>query len=274
MDDSPNQPVQVYQYLSGHTRLVDTHVISEKSVGLCVNGEHWLTLMCTPLDLDALAVGFLFNEGLLEDKTEIIDLHVCQGKDNVDVWLSHELTKPEYWHKTTGCSGGLSSLDHSHHESISADEERKEPELPSADNQNSHQMHQISPETITGLMTMLYEGQSLYQTSGGVHTSILSDASEILYVMEDIGRHNTLDKISGRCLLDGKFPPASLLLTTGRISSEMLQKANRMKARVVVSRTSPTNLSIKLADNYGITLIGYARKNQFSIYTHPHRIFD
>jgi FdhD protein len=91
-------------------------------------------------------------------------------------------------------------------------------------------------------------------------------------VAEDIGRHNTLDKIAGWILLKGIDLSQRFLLTTGRISSEMLQKAARLSASVVISRTSPSSLSIQLADAFGITLIGYARRNRFNIYTHPRRI--
>jgi FdhD protein len=122
------------------------------------------------------------------------------------------------------------------------------------------------------LINQLFESQQLYRTSGGVHTSALCDGQRIQIVAEDIGRHNTLDKIAGRCLLEGISLPRRILLTTGRISSEMLQKSARLKASIVISRTSPSSLSIELAQKWGITLIGYARRNRFNIYTHPERI--
>ena len=92
--------------------------------------------------------------------------------------------------------------------------------------------------------------------------------------MEDIGRHNTLDKIAGRCLIENIHLTNKILLTTGRISSEMLQKAARLKAAILVSRTSPSSLSIALANQVGITLIGYARRNGFNVYSHPQRVLQ
>ncbi len=130
----------------------------------------------------------------------------------------------------------------------------------------------LTPERVCHLIGQLFEAQELYQKVGGVHTSALSDGQQILVRAEDIGRHNTLDKISGRCLLEGIAPAQRILLTTGRISSEMLQKSARIGASVVISRTSPSSLSIRLAEQGLITLIGYAHRHRFNVYTHAERI--
>jgi FdhD protein len=131
---------------------------------------------------------------------------------------------------------------------------------------------QVPPETIGHLVDQLFEAQSLYRETGGVHTSALSDGEKIVVVAEDIGRHNTLDKISGLCLMNDISLETRILITTGRISSEMLQKAARMNAPILISRTSPSSLSIEMAERYGITLIGYARRHRFNVYTNPQRV--
>jgi FdhD protein len=118
----------------------------------------------------------------------------------------------------------------------------------------------------------LFESQALYRETGGVHTSALSDGEQIVLVAEDIGRHNTLDKIAGLCLMKNIWPDTRILITTGRISSEMLQKAARLRAPILISRTSPSSLSIEMAERYGITLIGYARRNRFNVYSNSQRI--
>ena len=120
----------------------------------------------------------------------------------------------------------------------------------------------------------LLESQSLYREVGGVHTSILSDGRQVVASGEDVGRHNSLDKIAGKCLLENLHPSRRILVTTGRVSSEMIQKAARIGASVVVSRTSASSLSVKLAEKWGITLIGYARRNQFIVYTHSGRVLQ
>jgi FdhD protein len=246
----------------GSWRQVEGGVISEMPVSITVNGEIWLTLMCTPADLEALAVGFLFNEGFLQSKEEIASVRVCPTGDNVDVWLNHSVERPTHWRRTTGCTGGTTSI---------AEPINTNPSLTLASEKHVNGFV-ITPAQVQALTTLLFESQDLYRQVGGVHNSGLSDGRQILISAEDIGRHNTLDKISGRCLLEGVHPAHKILLTTGRISSDMMQKAMRMGASILISRTSPTTLSIDLAETAGVTLIGYARRDHFTIYTHPERI--
>jgi FdhD protein len=121
-------------------------------------------------------------------------------------------------------------------------------------------------------MNKLKDQMLLYQFSGGVHTSALSDAKELIIVAEDIGRHNTLNKIQGECLLRGLSTKDRLLLITGRISSEMLLKAAKMQVPIVVSRHSPTGRAIMLARDLGISLIGQARGSRLAVFSHPERL--
>ena len=253
--------VRCYRFEGGRCQSIETQAITEISITLAVNGEDWLALMCTPLDMEALAVGFLFNEGLIHSKNEVASVRVCPTGDNVDVWLTHAVEKPKQWRRTSGCTGGVTSVPNEKNtaESISR------PVLGEV---------RLSPEQVTALVSQLFASQDLYQTAGGVHTSALSDGKRILIAAEDIGRHNTLDKIAGRCLLDGINPLQRVLITTGRVSSEMMQKAARIGASVVISRTAPSSLSIEIADQSGITLIGYARRDQFTVYCHPERVVD
>lgn len=231
-------------------------IIAETPVDLSVNGERWVTLMCTPTHLEALAIGFLFNEGIIESADEVAIVRVCENGCNIDVWLNKSVQKPSHWRKTSGCTGGVTSQEANPSRTILEDA------FPIA-----IEAHQI----LQGL-SLLYQAQDLYQAARGVHSSALGDGERLLIQVEDIGRHNTLDKIAGEMLLRGIFPACRILFTTGRISSEMLQKAARIGAHALVSRTSPTALSVRLAEQYGITLIGYARRSQFNVYTHPERI--
>lgn len=254
-----NQPIQYLQYRGGEAEGIDSEVIVEMPVSLTVNGVVWLAFMCTPVDLEAMAVGFLYNEGVIQSVEEIESVRVCPSADNIDVWLNHGVEVPDNWRRTSGCTGGVTSV------------EGTENGLEKAHSLERNGV-MLAPERIGDLIARLFEAQDLYRRSGGVHTSALSDGQEIHLVAEDIGRHNTLDKIAGRCLLDGIAPKQRILLTTGRISSEMMQKAARMGAVVVISRTSPSSLSIEMAEKWGITLIGYAHRNRFNVYTHPERV--
>jgi FdhD protein len=234
----------------------DAETIVETPISLTVNGEVWITFMCTPVHLEALAVGFLFNEGIIEKMDEVADAQVCEHGDNVDVWLNHDAQQPTSWRRTSGCTGGVTGVDLLAKPNISFDGNQPK----------------VTPETIMKLVEMLFEAQSLYRETGGVHTSALSDGGKILLSAEDIGRHNTLDKIAGLCLMKNVWPETRILITTGRISSEMLQKAARLQSPILISRTSPSSLSIEMAERYGITLIGYARQHRFNVYSNTQRV--
>ena len=122
------------------------------------------------------------------------------------------------------------------------------------------------------LMQELSHAAAVYRRAGGIHTGALAEGEKLLCMAEDVGRHNALDKIAGACLRRGQPMRDRVLLTTGRVSSEMVSKAARMGIPIVISRTSPTSLSIQLAHAWGITLIGYTRRRSFRVYTHAERV--
>lgn len=254
---TPQKAIHYERYEFKKWKPFDAETIVESPVSLTVNGKVWLTFMCTPVDLEAMAVGFLYNEGLLESMEEVADVRVCEHGDNVDVWLHRSVEQPQSWRRTSGCTGGVTAVDALARVDVVFDGDR--PRVP--------------PEAIGQLVESLFQSQALYRETGGVHTSALSDGERIVIVAEDIGRHNTLDKIAGLCLMDNVWPSIRILITTGRISSEMLQKAARLKAPILISRTSPSSLSIEMAERYGITLIGYARRDRFNVYTNGQRLW-
>lgn len=254
MTQMPYLPIKYYRYESGNWEEIESSVITEKTINLNINGKTWFSFLCTPTDLEELAIGFLYNEGLIKSSDEVASVEVCKSLENIDVWLTHSLIKPENWTRTSGCVGGLTQSTEVIPKSLSLNG------------------YQLSTEEICTLVGRLLDSQNLYRISGGVHTSVLCEGENVLFLAEDIGRHNTLDKIAGMCLLEKKNITHGILLTTGRISSEMLQKAVMMNASFVISRTSPSNLSIAMAEASGLTLIGYSRKSSFNVYTHPERI--
>ena len=253
---TPQKAIHYDKYEFKKWEALDAETIVETPVSLTVNGQVWLTFMCTPVDLEAMAVGFLYNEGVIESIDEVEDARVCEHGDNVDVWLNHSVEQPTSWRRTSGCTGGVTAVDALARVDVSFDGDQ--PKVP--------------PESIGRLVEQLFDSQSLYRETGGVHTSALSDGEKIVIAAEDIGRHNTLDKIAGLCLMKGVWPATRILITTGRISSEMLQKAARMNVPILISRTSPSSLSIEMAERYGVTLIGYARQHRFNVYTNAQRV--
>jgi FdhD protein len=110
------------------------------------------------------------------------------------------------------------------------------------------------------------------QRTRGIHTAALADPDALVLLTEDIGRHNTLDKLYGRCLQDGIATEGRILLASGRISAEMMSKAARMQTPIVVSRSSPTTLSIALAAAWNVTLVGYVRRDSMTVYTALSRV--
>ena len=253
---SPQKEIHYDKYEFKKWESLDAETIVETPVSLTVNGQVWLTFMCTPVDLEAMAVGFLYNEGIIESMNEVEDVRVCEHGDNVDIWLNRSVEQPTSWRRTSGCTGGITAVDALARVEVSFDGDQ--PRVP--------------PEAIGRLVEQLFTSQTLYRETGGVHTSALSDGEKIIVVAEDIGRHNTLDKIAGLCLMNQASPGTRILITTGRISSEMLQKAARLNVPILISRTSPSSLSIEMAERYGITLIGYARRHRFNVYTNAQRV--
>lgn len=256
MGKNPIKKVTIYRYEQGTKVALNGATIIESPVTLSVNGEAWLTFMCTPVELEELGIGFLYNEGIINSLKDVASWDLCASGELLDIWLKKSIQRPDQWRRTSGCTGGM-TID-------------RQPDAIIL-NQNGYL---ISDQELTALLPAFYEAQDTYRQAGGIHTAGLSDGERIICISEDIGRHNTLDKISGKILLENILLERKIILTTGRISSEMCQKSARMGAAIIISRTAPSSLAIEMANNYGISIIGYARKNGFQVYTHPDRILN
>ncbi len=254
MTDAGAYPVTYTGYYDAERRPVRGVVPVEDLVTLYVNGRPLVSVMCTPTHLEELALGFLFNEGLIEGLDDVAVLELCGGERCVDVWLEHDIETPQLRVITSGCSGGTTFEDvvSAHH--------RVESDL------------NLTPQQVTQLMREFLRATALYRRAGGVHGAVLAQGERLLCGAEDVGRHNALDKIAGMCLRQGQPTRDCVLLTTGRISSEMVNKVARMGVPIVISRTSPTSLSIQLAQAWAITLIGYTRRRSFRVYAGAERV--
>lgn len=246
-------PEVTCRFFSDETWREDTVTIpGELALTIFVNGEEVATILCTPARLTHLVLGFLYMEGIIADQQEVASLRVCEDEPIADV----RLLKSEYEAAprrtiTSGCGSGISSYANA-------------PKVVSN--------LVVTPEEILALMRQLYQRQDLFQEMGGIHSSALADRDNILVSAEDIGRHNTLDKIMGECLMKRLPMEDKILLTTGRISSEMVLKAARMQVPVVVSRGTPTERAVRLGEELGITVIGYARSNRLSVFSGEERL--
>jgi len=229
-----------------------TSVPDEAQITIFVNQQELVTVLCTPNKLNYLVLGFLYAEGIISGIGDVTSMRVCDDESEVDVRLKNaELELPTVRTLTSGCSGGVA---------FTIEGRKVDSNLV------------VKPAQILSLMKQFLMQMELYKHCGGVHASALCDTIKTLVVSEDIGRHNTLDKIHGECLMRKIQTKDKLLISTGRVSSEMLLKAARMQVPIVVSRTSPTGRAVGLANDLNIALIGYARGRHLSVYSHPKRL--
>ena len=245
-----------YQVVEGdRVRLVDGGVIDEQLLSIYVNGESLATMMCSPVQLEALTVGFLYNEAVIDCADQIALLQLNQTKAVADVILTRgEVNLPRRMILTTGCGGGVTGQE------LSKD-------FPALDSS-----FQTEPAHILRLMRQLQGAARLYNAVRGVHTAVLGDEQGLLASAEDVGRHNAVDKVAGQALLDAIDTRDRILLTSGRISSEMLGKARRMGVPLVASRTAPTSVTVELAEAWRICVVGYVRQGGMRVYTHGWRL--
>ena len=256
------RPARYISLNGGEPQDVDGTVIDEALACISVNGEELATFMCTPRDLTELALGFLYNEGVINGLDDVRAHHVSKNGACVDVWLHNtSFERPRRAIITAGCGGGLTFDD------LSGIYEPLKSNL------------RATPDQLAALMRQLHLGAELYQTARGVHTALLAEVGEpgeekMLLQLEDIGRHNCLDKLQGAALLAGIRTKDRVLLSSGRISSEMINKARRLETPIVCSRTSPTSLSVALAEAWNITIVAYLRQDRMRVYTHPERVIS
>jgi FdhD protein len=256
MSSDPTSNVSYLSRSENELRSMERPVVRETAWNIYVNGQELATLLCTPDKMNFLVLGFLASEGIIGGLDDVALLRVCEDEGNVvDCRLSgKEVVLPSRRVLLSGCGGGVTFED------LQATQARLTSSL------------RLTPAQIFGLMRDLHKSAEIYREAGGTHASALSDGDGLLVFAEDVGRHNTLDKIRGECMYRGIPTKGRILLTTGRISSEMVKKAVGIEVPIVVSRTSPTDLAVTLADSWGITLVGYVRGHRMNIYTHPERI--
>lgn len=230
-------------------------VIEEMLVSLYVNGQELATVMSSPIDQEALALGFMYNEGVIDSLDEVRLVQANVARTVVDVFLHRsDFSPPRRMILTSGCGGGITLQQLS--ESYPALETD----------------YATEPPIVLARMRDLQGAARLYQAVRGVHTAVLANTTGLLAAAEDVGRHNAVDKIAGKALQAGIDTRNNMILTSGRISSEMLGKARRMGVPLVVSRTAPTSIAVRLAQVWNICIVGYLRQGGMRVYTHAQRL--
>lgn len=248
------------KYREGSRREAEVPVVKEVPVTIYLNGKEIITLLACDDALEYLAAGFLKSEGLLDRREEIRSLTVDETRTSVriDADRPYPLTEKLFEKRTvtSGCGKGTTF-----YHALDALQVKPVPDGPV-----------VSPGQVRSLMTMLHTRSELYRTAGGVHNAALCDPEGIVIFRDDIGRHNAIDKIHGECFLENVPTAGRLLLTTGRVSSEILIKAGKLGVPILVSRSGPTSLALELAERTGITVIGRLIGGRMSVYSRPERL--
>jgi len=224
----------------------------EGQLTIKVNGVVLTQIVCTPHNLRALVLGVLFLEGVISGVEDVELLKVCDEDVTAEVRLREGIEVAEQGGVlVSGC--GVMKLAQRSLGKVSA-------EL------------RVTCEQVSGLMKAFRRRAALYRASGGVHCCALATPEEILVVCEDISRHSALAKAAGVALLRRIKTADKLLLVTGRVSSEMVVWAVRLGVGIVVTRRTPTDKALSLAQKAGLTLVGRAMTKRLCIYTQPERV--
>ncbi|MBC7961631.1 MAG: formate dehydrogenase accessory sulfurtransferase FdhD [Steroidobacteraceae bacterium] len=233
---------------------VSAGVVSEYPVQLIVNGREIATLIGSPHDLRFLVAGFLRLQGFVSSLSDFEMFSVCEEFGSANVRIKGELPERLKPVLTSGCGAGISFS------------------MPAADSSTpafAGDGQPVLPAQIFGLMEELARRAEQYRSHGGIHSAAIGRAGRMMLYAEDLGRHNTFDRIAGEALFKGINMAGAELVTSGRVSTEMVAKASLMGIKLIASRTSPTDMAVKLCDQAGICLVGYVRGGSFTVYSHP-----
>ena len=243
----------------GVEQLLQDVMVREVPLTIYLNGQEFVTLLCTPELMDMLAVGFLRSEGLIGSFTDISSLRLDGEQGFVFVETRGGKLAEKLYGKRTITSGcGKGTVFFSVLDSL-----QSEPVISGL---------KVAANEVTALMRQLQEKAELFRLTGGLHSAALCNRREVVSFCEDIGRHNAVDKIAGLCLKGDIALADKILVVSGRISSEIMVKSAKLGIPVLVSRSAPTSLSVELAEKLGITLVGFARGKRFNIYSRKDRI--
>ena len=240
--------------------LKPTPIAGEHPLTIYVDKREILTIMTLGAAPEALVIGYLRNQRLLESIDEIVsvqvdwDVNACSvvtrnGLKNLDEKMAKRT-------KTTGCGEGTVFGD------LMAD----------LDNVQLRSDVRLKEETFFALLNNVRLHESIYKQAGAVHGCALADGENILTFVEDVGRHNAVDAIAGRMWLDGIDGSDKIFYTTGRLTSEMVIKAAQMGIPFLVSRSGLTQMGYEIAQKTGITMIGRAVNKHYLLFTGAERL--
>lgn len=227
---------------------IEDIVVTEAQLTIVLNSQKLVTLPCSPKDLKSLAIGFLFSLGLVKAKEEIKKVNLDDSKGMV--WVETEKDKDLPPLTSSGLFSRVDIKDQTKVESQTG----------------------VAPPEVFSLVEEFQHRSETFISTGGVHSVALCDKKDILVFKEDIGRYNAIDKVFGECILRDIPTEERMILTSCRISSEILLRVAKRNIPLLVSISAPTNLAVRLAADLGITLIGFVREKRMNVYTNEWRV--
>ena len=250
---------EIHEYKAGFSK-TPVQSIREVPLTIILNGREVVTLLCTAKHPDFLAVGFLKSDAFLSSPEQVTDLTVRELEDRIEVEVEtcHDPWEGRTMERsiTSGCGKGTNfgrNVATISKRTVKGDV-------------------RVTPEQILALANELHERSTLYNATHGCHNSSLCTPEEMLIFREDIGRHNAIDMICGQCFLDDISVDDKMIVSTGRVASEILLKTIRIGVPVLVSTSVATSFSVELARKTGITLVGNVSRDSFWVYNDRGRI--
>lgn len=258
MESTSIEKFKIKRVKNNSVKELEDTIIKEQPFTIFVNGYELVTLMSLPKDLKELTIGFLASEGILVNLGEITNMEFSHQNSIIQVELAKDIDINLFKKRTltSGCGKGVTF---SNLKDCSSDKITK----------NNLTM---KSKDLVKLMVNMQKSAKLFDKTGGTHTSALASSDNIVYVIEDIGRHNTIDKIIGKSYLDKIDLTDKAILTSGRVSSEIIIKVLKQKIPILISRSAPTTAAVNIAREKDLTLIGFTRGNRFNIYNDLNRI--
>ncbi|WP_223067976.1 formate dehydrogenase accessory sulfurtransferase FdhD [Paenibacillus caui] len=253
---------QILHYQNSSLSTIEDTIVTEYPLTLMVNQEEFATLVCTPEYLEDLAIGFLASEGVIGSFADIKEIRIIQttGHAYIDTLKVNKFNQLFHSKRyVTSCCGKSRQSFYFYSDANTAK---------TIDTGNLT----ISAEDCFRLMEMMQQSATTFMHTGGVHNAALCDRNGMILSRMDIGRHNALDKIYGHCLKNAIDLKDKIIVFSGRISSEVLLKVAKIGCGIVLSKSAPTELALQLAEQLGITTVGFIRNQSLNIYTHQGRI--
>lgn len=260
-DDAASELLAIVRYDVGEGfREADDWVAVERPLTILLDGEEFATMVCTPSDMEELVYGFLASEGIVRRADEVASLAIDEASGFARVALRNPRAagKDAVSKRFIGSCCGKSRQFYFLNDARTA--------------RTSTSAVTLAVRQCVERLRELEDASESFRRTGGLHNAALCTPERLLFARSDIGRHNALDKLFGRCLLDGVPTRDAIVAFSGRLSSEVVLKVAKLGAAVVLSKSAPTTLAIELARDLGITAVGFVRGGSLNVYSHPQRI--